>query len=100
VLWDWERFAAGVPLGFDALHYRHALDQSSLGDANAATVRLHEHAAADLAEVGVPAGLAGATTTLYLLELCSRFLLAAQVETGEPLRERARWLLDFLATED
>jgi hypothetical protein len=96
-LWDWERFAVGVPLGFDALHYRQALDSARLGDANAATQRLAQHAAANLARVGVPAELAGATCTLYLLELCSRFLLAAQEETGEPLRARARWLLDHLA---
>jgi hypothetical protein len=98
VLWDWERFATGVPLGFDALHYRQALDQVRLGDANAATRALGSHAEAELAKVGVPAGSATATTTLYLLELCIRFLLAAQLDTGEPLRERASWLLDHLVT--
>lgn len=98
VLWDWERFAAGVPLGLDALHYRQALDAAKVGE-NAATARLHTHAEADLARIGVPAELAGPTVTLYLLELCSRFLLAAQEETGEPLRARARWLLDFLTLD-
>ena len=98
-LWDWERFASGVPLGFDALHYRQALDSARLRDANAATRALARHARADLERVGVPAELAGPTVTLYLLELCSRFLLDAQEETGEPLRARARWLLDFLASD-
>jgi hypothetical protein len=97
VLWDWERFASGVPLGFDALHYRQALDSARLGDGEEATRQLGRYAAADLARVGVPAELADATVTLYLLEVCSRFLLAAQEETGEPLRGRARWLLDHLA---
>jgi len=98
-LWDWERFATGVPLGFDVLHYRQALDGNRLGDANAATLALRGHAAADLARVGVPSERASATVTLYLLELCVRFLLAAQEETGEPLRTRARWLLDHLSTD-
>jgi hypothetical protein len=97
VLWDWERFSFDIPLGFDALHYRQALESARLGDANAATRRLAQHARADLVRVGVPGELASATLTLYLLELCSRFLLAAQEKTGEPLRARARWLLDHLA---
>ena len=98
VLWDWERFAAGVPLGFDALHYRLALDQLAVGD-DAATAQLHRQAEAVLANVDVPSELAAATTTLYLLELCSRYLLAAQLDTGEPLRRRANWLLRFLVDQ-
>ncbi len=96
VLWDWERFATGVPLGFDALHYRQALDAARLGDANAATRALPDHAAGDLARLGVPADRAAATVTLYLVELCARFLLASRGEAGEPLRARAHWLLEHL----
>ncbi len=99
VLWDWERFAAGVPLGFDVLHYRQALDTAATGDGDAATAQLHRQAEAELAKVDVPAELAAATTTLYLLELCSRYLLAAQLDTGEPLRARADSLLRFLVDQ-
>jgi hypothetical protein len=90
-VWDWERFAPGVPLGFDVLHYRRSLLGGVPG--------LARHAAHDLARIGVPAELAGVTTTLYLVELCVRYLLAAQAETGEPLRAQAYALLDHLTKE-
>ena len=56
--WDWERFAGGVPVGFDALHYD--LQPRALGRVDAAGA-----AAADsvrrapglLAPLGVPAGV-------------------------------------------
>jgi hypothetical protein len=90
-VWDWERFASGVPLGFDALHYRRSLLRGVSG--------LARHSVHDLARVGVPAELAGATTTLYLVELCVRYLVASQEETGEPLRAQANALLDHLTKE-
>ncbi len=99
VLWDWEWFASDVPLGFDALHYRQTTGRSRLGDAKAATVHLSEHAEADLGRLGVPAEQAAATVSLYLLEICSRSLLLAQSQAGEPLRARASWLLDILSAE-
>ena len=90
-VWDWERFASGVPLGFDVLHYR----QSLLGGVSG----LAAHAAADLGRVGVPAELARVTTTLYLVELCVRYLVASQEGTGQPLRVHANALLDHLTKE-
>jgi hypothetical protein len=91
-LWDWERFARGVPLGFDALHYRLRVELAR-APARAGT-RLRSAAPGVLARVGVEA--AGATLAAYLLELSARFALAAQQETGGPIRPRTAWLLDFL----
>lgn len=91
-LWDWERFARGVPRGFDALHYRlqealrSAKTMPSFSSWTAGTQRA-------LAPFGVSGRAARATTALYLLDLCCRYLLAAQGTTGAPLRPRATWLL-------
>jgi len=73
--WDWERFAAGVPVGFDALHYD--LQPRALGRVDAAGA-----AAADsvrrapelLAPLGVPAGSAPAVAVLYLVEILTRYV--------------------------
>src|SRR4029077_5763938 len=54
LVWDWERFAIGVPVGFDALHYWL---QSEVGpqhrDPLAAATDVLEHAAPLLAPFGI-----------------------------------------------
>lgn len=74
-LWDWERYAEGVPLGFDLVHYasqsvRH--DQSGLRASEDSLVAL---LAQLLPAVGVSAEHAVRTLLLYLLELASRFVV-------------------------
>jgi len=81
--WDWERFAAGVPVGFDALHYD--LQPRALGQVDAAGA-----AAADsvrrapglLAPLGVPAGSAPAVAVLYLVEILTRYVGDGQTRWG------------------
>jgi hypothetical protein len=71
-LWDWERFESGVPVGFDALHYRFQ-DLKSQMSRDAAIQTLCRHAPTLLAPFGVAAELAAAVTTLYLLDLAVRY---------------------------
>jgi hypothetical protein len=81
--WDWERFAGGVPVGFDALHYD--LQPRALGQVDAAGA-----AAADsvrrapglLAPLGVPAGAAPAVAVLYLVEILTRYVGDGQTRWG------------------
>jgi hypothetical protein len=81
--WDWERFAGGVPVGFDALHYD--LQPRALGQVDAAGA-----AAADsvrrapglLAPLGVPAGSAPAVAVLYLVEILTRYVGDGQTRWG------------------
>jgi hypothetical protein len=56
-------------------------------------------AAAALGPLGLPAGAADATVRLYLLELCRRYLLAAQEPIGGPLRADTERLLALLHTD-
>ncbi|MFA1541189.1 hypothetical protein [Actinomadura monticuli] len=93
-LWDWERFARTVPNGFDLLHYR--LQEAMRTASGPAYAAWPDGTAAALEPLGMPAGAAEATVRLYLLELCRRYLLAAQEPIGGPLRADAERLLSLL----
>jgi hypothetical protein len=94
LVWDWERFAAGVPVGFDPLHYRLQSDvvrrRRPPAEAAAACVR---DAAACLAPFGVPAGEARLVAVLYLAELSARYLADRQAEAGARLGRPGTWLI-------
>lgn len=95
-LWDWERFSRGVPNGFDLLHYRL---QEAMRTASGPPYATWPIGAAALLEPLGPAGpVAEATVRLYLLELCRRYLLAAQEPIGGPLRADTERLLALLHT--
>ncbi|MFL6139370.1 MAG: hypothetical protein ACJ74O_16415 [Frankiaceae bacterium] len=93
-LWDWERFASGVPHGFDALHY--SLPQLPAGTTGAP--RLRQLATAALAPLGTSAAAdAPLVLALYVAALCARFLPDSRTEHGGQLRARVASLLDLLA---
>jgi hypothetical protein len=96
LVWDWERFGSGVPLGYDALHLwltshapRHADLRTLAGALDAAAPAL-------LAPFGIAATQASATTTLYLAELGGRYLADRQHETAARLGDVAAWVLPHL----
>jgi hypothetical protein len=99
-VWDWERFAAPVPLGMDLLHHHFQTD-----------VMLHARpprtAALDLVDWSPPspdgrstanAAQQRALATLYLLGLGTRYLADDQAATGNRLGAVATWLEPVLAT--
>jgi hypothetical protein len=71
-LWDWERFESGVPVGFDALHYRFQ-DLKSQMSRDEAIHTLCRNAPMLLAPFGVAAELAVVVVALYLLDLAVRY---------------------------
>ncbi|WP_141578275.1 hypothetical protein [Actinomadura sp. WMMA1423] len=93
-LWDWERFSRGVPAGFDLLHYRLQEAMRTASEPPYAT--WPDGAAALLGPLGLTGPAAEATVRLYLLELCRRYLLAAQEPIGGPLRADTERLLALL----
>ncbi|HEX3489352.1 MAG TPA: hypothetical protein VHU92_08410 [Streptosporangiaceae bacterium] len=97
LLWDWERFGEGVPVGFDALHYRLQSDVVSAhaNPAPAATA-LVERAPELLAPLGVGPAEARLTGLLYLAELSARYLADRQAEAGARLGDPGRWLIPAL----
>jgi Phosphotransferase enzyme family len=100
LLWDWERFTPGVPLGFDALHYRL---QADLGpghrDPLTAAAATSQSAAQLLAPFGIGAEQAWLTGVLYLTELATRYLVDRQASAGAQNGAPGTWLIPAITTE-
>jgi len=96
LVWDWERFATGVPLGFDAVHHELQRRIQSTGDAREAVEATVCRAAELLAPFGVPAEGRAVTALLYLVDLATRYLTDRQAESGARLGVLGTWLLPVL----
>jgi hypothetical protein len=100
LVWDWERFASGVPLGFDALH--HWL-QNEVGpqhrDPLEAASGCTGRAAELLAPFGIGAREARLTSALYLADVATRYLVDRQAQAGAPLGAPGTWLIPALTSE-
>jgi hypothetical protein len=99
LVWDWERFTAGVPAGFDALHcwlQEHVVPGRR--DPARAAAECLERAPALLEPLGVTPAQASVTALLYLADLSVRYLADRQELAGARLGAPRRWLLPTLAT--
>jgi hypothetical protein len=100
LVWDWERFSNGVPLGFDVLHYWL---QSQVGrsgrDPGASAIDCADRASCLLAPFGTDPGGARLTAVLYLVELAVRYLVDRQAEAGAPRGAPKAWLIPAIAHE-
>ena len=94
LVWDWERFTPGVPIGLDALHHDLQRRLMAQPDARAAVEQTLDAAARLLLPFGVvdPAATTG-TALLYLVDLAARYLADRQAEAGARLGVLGRWLL-------
>jgi hypothetical protein len=94
LVWDWERFTSGVPLGFDALH--HWLQTSVAtprSDPRAVAASCLDRAPGHLAPFGVSSPQARLTAVLYLTDLATRYLTDRQAQAGAPLGDPGTWLI-------
>ncbi len=97
LVWDWERFTAGVPAGFDALHCWLQTQVISGGRDPARTaVECLQRAPALLEPLGVAPAQASVTALLYLADLSLRYLADRQDQAGARLGAPRRWLLPAL----
>lgn len=96
LVWDWERFTSGVPLGFDALHYH--LQDAAHGVADPADAVDQTLGQVDelLAPFGVAPPVREVTTLLYLIDLAARYLTDRQAQAGARLGALGTWLLPVL----
>jgi hypothetical protein len=98
LVWDWERSASGVPLGFDALHHRLQTEVTAArGDPRAAAARCPALAPRHLAPFGLSPMQARLTGILYLADLATRYLTDRQAEAGAPLGAPGTWLIPAIA---
>jgi hypothetical protein len=96
LVWDWERFAQGVPVGFDALHHELQQRIQSTSDAAAAVEDTVGRAGELLTPFGVPVEARELTALLYLVDLAARYLTDRQAEAGARLGVLGTWLLPVL----
>jgi hypothetical protein len=96
LVWDWERFQAGVPIGYDAVHYRLQELVDGGRAPQAAAEEVLAGAATVLAPFGLQAGAARFVASIYLLEIAARYLTDGQAEAGARLGDVGNWLLPVL----
>lgn len=96
LVWDWEFFASGVPLGFDAVH-RIVQDDVVFGDRSPedAFDGAMRRSAEILAPFDVAAPDAELTVVLYTLEIATRYLEDAEHSTR--MADLEAWLRSTLA---
>lgn len=96
LVWDWERFTRGVPLGFDSVH--HAFQGAVVRgqDPQLAVTDCLERAAGLLAPFEVEERAARLTAVLYLIDIATRYLQDGQAEAGARLGALGQWLLPVL----
>ncbi len=99
LVWDWERFDTGVPIGYDALHYQlqGAVERSHGAGAQAAAEVALFTAPMRLGSLGVRPGSAVFVAALYLLEIATRYTCDGAAEAGARLGDVSGWLLPPLA---
>ncbi len=99
-VWDWERFATGVPVGYDALHLFLMSRASSVHDLTSLPADLFDNAERLLRPFDVSGREAAEVTTAgYLLELAGRYLDDHQSEAGARLGSVGEWLLPHLSAK-
>jgi len=97
LVWDWERFEDGVPLGFDLLHHdlQRAITVEGIAPA-AAAEQLLTGATGLLGVLGLDRQAAQAAARLYLLTIAARYLGDNQERAGATLGRVADWILPAL----
>lgn len=100
VLWDWERWGHGVPVGFDLLHHdlQSSITRGGVPPRDAAA-RLVEDAPAILGPLGVTSSKASAVALDYLVRLADRYATDAQDKAGSMLGAIEDWLFPVVLGE-
>jgi len=99
LVWDWERFGLGVPVGFDMLHYwLQARVVRTRTDPAAAAARCVASAPDLLRPFGVSPAEAKLTALAYLAELSVRYLADRQADAGARLGAPGGWLIPAIGS--
>lgn len=98
MVWDWEQFDTGVPVGYDALHHhvQHAVVRQGMTP-SAAFESTRSQAAELLAPFGVRADVATLVVLLYAVEIAVRYLHDGEVDAGTRMGRLDSWLPEVLA---
>ena len=100
LVWDWERFASGVPLGFDALHYwMQSEARPGRREPREVAAECPARAAQLIGPLGGDPARARLTAALYMAELATRYLVDRQQEAGARLGATGTWLIPAIVAE-
>ena len=91
-VWDWERFAASVPVGFDAAHYRTQEAFARSIEPSAAWTSMVDDVSTLLTTLRLDPDPASIAAGGYLLAICARYRSDAADAPTPTLRRRMRWL--------
>ncbi len=98
MVWDWERFALGVPLGFDALHFWLWSEVVSPSrDRRSAAAGCITHAPRILTPFDVDGDQASLTAALYLADLATRALTDREATANAYPPPPGGWLIPAMA---
>ncbi len=98
LVWDWERFSAPAPVGFDALHHRlQGALVSQRRPPRQAVRELGGQAYQLLAPYDVGPAVVPVMVVAYLVELAGRYLHDGQEAAGARLGRVGDWLVPMLA---
>ncbi|MGH3315390.1 MAG: hypothetical protein ACRDO0_04525 [Nocardioidaceae bacterium] len=97
MVWDWERFTSGVPVGYDAVHYdlQHAVTRGGAAP-EAAVHDTWSRSARLLEPFGIGPEQAPLVVASYLVEIAVRYLQDGQAGAGARLGHLGQWLLPAL----
>lgn len=96
LLWDWERFASGVPVGWDELHCFLQRELTAGTDATTAAGQLLAESGRLLGPFAVPPSARRVVAAAYLVHLGVRYLGDDQAGAGSPLGRVETWLVPAL----
>jgi hypothetical protein len=95
-VWDWERYDAEVPIGFDGLHFdAQSVRPGDPGDRRQEETFLRS-VPQTLSALDVPSDQHDLTLRLYLLEVAVRYVEGLTHGATPPLRRRVSWVLSLL----
>ena len=95
-VWDWERFDAEVPVGFDALHFAAQSVRPGEREAPRQEETFLGSVPERLTELGVAPAQHDLTLRLYLLEIAIRYVEALTHGATPALQRRTAWVLSLL----
>ncbi len=97
MVWDWERYECGVPVGFDALHYEF---QKVIAARQTPPITAARNLITNASKFLAPFDLASEQTRvivlLYLIELGARYDTDGQQAAGARLGDLDSWLIPVL----
>jgi hypothetical protein len=93
LLWDWERFEKGVPVGLDRAHFTAAVAARKQGWSRSVLIEALDGASGSLGTADAPGPL---TAGLYLAAITARYLDSEQGDKGDAIRSQAGTALETL----